>query len=190
MGNTHHVRQTPKQSVGGIPLGEPWEGVPADFQKLRVPEFTIPQTPYAWQRRRPEIEQIVLECLGEMPPRPDPLDVRTIRHTEQEHFIEEHFEFHNGVDACVPGILNHFDSEAIIALIAPRPLLMLSGREDYILPFDGIEIFEEKVGGVYTTLGVPEKLRSVIYDKTGHEYLPEMQEEMLTWFERYLKDDE
>jgi hypothetical protein len=28
--------------------------------------------------------------------------------------------------------------------------------------------------------------RSVLYKNTGHEYLPEMKEEMVRWFERHL----
>jgi hypothetical protein len=32
----------------------------------------------------------------------------------------------------------------------------------------------------------PDHFRSVIYKNTGHEYLPEMKDEMVQWFERHL----
>jgi len=83
-------------------------------------------------------------------------------------------------------VLAHFDTEAIYALIAPRPMLMLSGDQDGGVPTDGIEVLERKLGAAYTLYGKPGDFRSVIYEKTGHEYLPEMKAEMLAWFETHL----
>lgn len=34
--------------------------------------------------------------------------------------------------------------------------------------------------------GEPDQFRSVVYKKTGHEYLPEMKAEMAAWFEKHL----
>jgi hypothetical protein len=91
-----------------------------------------------------------------------------------------------GIYCFVPGILKHFDSEAIYALTAPRPMLMLSGDQDHNAPPDGIEVLEQKVGAVYRLYGQPERFRSVLYKNTGHEYLPEMRAEMAAWFEKWL----
>jgi dienelactone hydrolase len=92
----------------------------------------------------------------------------------------------HGIYYFVPGLLKHFDSEAIYALTAPRPMLMLSGDQDRNAPPDGIEVLERKLGGVYKLYGKPENFRSVIYKNTGHEYLHEMKVEMAAWFERHL----
>lgn len=92
----------------------------------------------------------------------------------------------HGVYYFVPGVLTHFDTEAIYALIAPRPMLMLSGDQDGGAPADGIEVLERKLGAVYRMFGKPDDFRSVIYEQTGHEYLPEMKAEMLAWFEKHL----
>jgi hypothetical protein len=86
----------------------------------------------------------------------------------------------------VPGMLKHFDTEALFALVAPRPMLQLSGDEDAGAPTDGIAALEEKLGALYRLYGHPEQFRSVIYANTGHEYLPEMKAEMIAWFERFL----
>jgi hypothetical protein len=83
-------------------------------------------------------------------------------------------------------LLKHFDTEAIYSLVAPRPMLMLSGDQDYNAPPDGIEVLERKISAVYDLYGKPEGFRSVLYQNTGHEYLPEMREEMITWFKRAL----
>lgn len=92
----------------------------------------------------------------------------------------------HGIYYFVPGILKHFDSEAIYALSAPRPMLQLSGDQDHNAPPDGVEVLEKKVGAVYQLYGQPERFRSVLYKNTGHEYLPEMRTAMVEWFERYL----
>lgn len=92
----------------------------------------------------------------------------------------------HGIYYFVPGILKHFDTEAIYALVAPRPMLMLSGDQDYNAPPDGIEVLEKKLGAIYRLHGRPENFRSVLYKNTGHEYLPEMHEEMIDWFKRFL----
>jgi dienelactone hydrolase len=92
----------------------------------------------------------------------------------------------HGIYYFVPGLLKHFDTEAIYALVAPRPMLMLSGDQDYNAPPDGVEVLERKIAPVYQLYGKPEDFRSVLYQNTGHEYLPEMRAEMLQWFQRTL----
>jgi hypothetical protein len=74
----------------------------------------------------------------------------------------------------------------VLALIAPRPFLALTGDLDAGSPADGIKIIEEKVSGVYATLGAGDKFRSILYPDVGHVYTPEMRTEMLKWFDRWL----
>jgi dienelactone hydrolase len=92
----------------------------------------------------------------------------------------------HGIYYFVPGVLAHFDVEAIYALVAPRPMLMLSGDQDGGAPTDGILVLEKKLGSVYRLHGKEDAFRSVIYKDTGHEYLPEMKDEMVRWFEKHL----
>jgi dienelactone hydrolase len=93
----------------------------------------------------------------------------------------------HGVYDYVQGLLRHFDSEGVVALIAPRPFLALTGELDAGSPADGIKSIEEKVGAVYAALGARERFRSVRYPDVGHTYTPAMRAEMLTWFARWLK---
>jgi len=92
----------------------------------------------------------------------------------------------HGIYYFVPGVLRHFDTEAIHALIAPRPHLELSGDQDGGAPTDGIAKLEKKLAALYHLYGKGDHFRSVIYKDTGHEYLPEMKQEMVEWFERHL----
>ena len=71
----------------------------------------------------------------------------------------------HGMYYFVPGMLQHFDTEAIFALVAPRPMLQLSGDQDGGAPTDGIEVLEEKLGALYRLYGHPDRFRSVIYKR-------------------------
>jgi hypothetical protein len=39
---------------------------------------------------------------------------------------------------------------------------------------------------VYSLYGKADRFRSVVYRNTGHEYLPEMKDEMVQWLDRHL----
>jgi dienelactone hydrolase len=87
------------------------------------------------------------------------------------------------------GLLKHFDTEGVIALIAPRPYLALTGDLDYGSPADGIKVIEEKAGAVYSAVGARDHFQSIIYPDHGHVYTPEMRAQMLAWFARWLKPE-
>lgn len=93
----------------------------------------------------------------------------------------------HGIYYFVPGVFKHFDTEAIFALSAPRPMLQLSGDQDGGAPTDGVVTLEKKLAAVYRLYGQAENFRSVVYQDTGHEYLPEMREEMVAWFVKHLR---
>lgn len=93
----------------------------------------------------------------------------------------------HGVYYFVNGLLKHFDTEAVVSLIAPRPVLFLTGELDAGSPADGIKVIEERAGGVYRAVGAGDRFRSVRYPDVGHTYTPAMRAEMLAWFDRWLK---
>ena len=93
----------------------------------------------------------------------------------------------HGVYYFVNGLLRHFDTEGVLALIAPRPFLALTGELDAGSPADGIKVLEDRVGRVYGVLGAAEKFKSVRYPDIGHTYTPEMRAEMVAWFARWLQ---
>ena len=84
-------------------------------------------------------------------------------------------------------MLNHFDTEAVMGLIAPRPFLVLTGDSDEGSPLSGMITLEKKLRKVYSLYGKEENFKSVIYENTGHVYTDQMKMEMLRWFEKNLK---
>jgi hypothetical protein len=92
----------------------------------------------------------------------------------------------HGIYYFVNGLLKHFDVEAVLALIAPRAFLALTGELDAGSPADGIRAIEAQVAPVYAALGISGRFRSVLYLEVGHTVTPEMRAEMLVWFARWL----
>lgn len=110
--------------------------------------------------------------------------------TRYENLIEHEGLKYHGIYYFVPGMLNHFDIEAVIALSAPRALLCLNGDRDEGSPVDGIREVEKRAAPVWKLHGAEENFESVIYPNTGHEYKREMWEKMLGWFEKNLKSNQ
>lgn len=95
----------------------------------------------------------------------------------------------HGIYYFVPGLLKHFDSEGVMALLAPRPFLALTGDRDAGSPPEGMKKLEQILSRLYTLHGVPERFRGVIYPETGHVYNDDEKQKMLAWFDRFLKGD-
>ncbi len=96
---------------------------------------------------------------------------------------------YHGIYYFVPGLLRHFDTEAVIACVAPRSLLCLNGDQDAGSPPSGIRTIEQLVKPAWEISGRPAEFRSVIYPGVGHTYTPEMWTEMLAWFDRTLEPE-
>ena len=92
----------------------------------------------------------------------------------------------HGIYYFVPGMLSHFDTEAVIACIAPRPFLSLAGAEDSGSPPVGIRKIEQSARVAWQLYDRADDFRSVLYPEVGHVYTPEMWQEMLRWFEERL----
>jgi dipeptidyl aminopeptidase/acylaminoacyl peptidase len=107
--------------------------------------------------------------------------------TRYRNLIEHGGLKYHGIYYYVPGLLNHFDTEAVVALAAPRPLLFMTGDQDGGSPVDGIRSIEASVRPVYGLYGKEADFTSEIYPGIGHVYLPEMWEKTLQWMDRRLK---
>ncbi len=93
----------------------------------------------------------------------------------------------HGVYYFTNGLLRNFDTEGVLALVAPRPFLALTGDLDAGSPVDGIRVLEDRIGRTYDALGAGERFKSVVYPGLGHDFTPAMRAAMLAWFERWLK---
>ncbi len=102
----------------------------------------------------------------------------------QDLIAEQKLKAH-GIYYFVPGILNHFDTEAIISLIAPRPILFMTGDQDIGSPVSGIRKIDEMVRPVYELYDNQNAFENIIYPNTGHVYTPDMWDKMLQWMKKH-----
>lgn len=93
----------------------------------------------------------------------------------------------HGIYYFVPGFLKYFDTEAVISLIAPRPILFMTGDRDDGSPLSGIKKIEGVVQNVYTLNKASENFQSTIYPDTGHVYTAAMWDRMIKWMGAHLK---
>ncbi|MBQ8339153.1 MAG: acetylxylan esterase [Clostridia bacterium] len=73
----------------------------------------------------------------------------------------------------IPGIALDFDMGDLCGLIAPRPLMIMSGVEDKIFPIHGVEECYAVCRQLYAAAGAPDACRLLVGDK-GHQYYPEL----------------
>jgi dienelactone hydrolase len=106
--------------------------------------------------------------------------------TRYQNLIEHEMLKAHGIYYFVPGLLNHFDTEAVIALIAPRPALFLNGGDDGGSPEDGIHAIEAAVHPAYRLYNQEAAFQSTVYPNQGHVYTPEMWARTLAWIDDRL----
>jgi dienelactone hydrolase len=107
--------------------------------------------------------------------------------TRGRNLVENGLLSAHGIYYFVPGLLTHYDSDAVVALIAPRPALFLDGDEDPNAPVEGIRTIQGAVRPVYRLYGAEENFQSAIYPGQGHLYTPEMWSRTLSWLDAHLQ---
>jgi dienelactone hydrolase len=106
--------------------------------------------------------------------------------TRCQNLIQHEGLRHHGIYYFVPNLLNYFDTEAVVSLVAPRPLLCMNGDQDSGSPVDGIHAIEQQVRPAYALYGKGSNFASQVYVGVGHQYLPEMWRQTLQWFDEHL----
>ena len=68
-------------------------------------EFVPPSNSIEWQTRAKEIRKTIWKCFGDIPAIPKKGTAKITKKEDKGEYIQETFEFFNGVDATVPGIV-------------------------------------------------------------------------------------
>ncbi len=92
----------------------------------------------------------------------------------------------HGIYYFVPGMLRHFDTDAIVSLIAPRPVLFLTGDRDSGSPARGVRRIASVARRVYQLHGQSDHFKSLLYPGVGHVYLPDMWDRAVAWMTAHL----
>jgi dienelactone hydrolase len=71
-----------------------------------------------------------------------------------------------------PGLLNLCEMYDVAGLIAPRPLLIVAGKEDPIFPIAGVRLAFARVQEMYAAAGAPGNVELFVGPE-GHRYYPQ-----------------
>jgi len=91
----------------------------------------------------------------------------------------------HGLYYYVPGLLKHFSTAEINALIAPRPHLSLAGNHDRLTPPAGLERIDQELKAVYAGLGRPAAWELKRFN-VGHFETAEMRVAILDFLDKWL----
>jgi dienelactone hydrolase len=104
---------------------------------------------------------------------------------DYDTLLAKHFQSHHGVYMYVPGLLKHFTSAQINALIAPRTHLSITGTRDELEPAEGVDVIDRELTKAYVAAGRPGHWQIRRYD-VGHQETPEGRAEALAFLQRFL----
>ncbi|HEU4780667.1 MAG TPA: acetylxylan esterase [Steroidobacteraceae bacterium] len=90
----------------------------------------------------------------------------------------------------VPGIDGKFDGPAMLAAIAPRPLLVINADSDANTPIAGVRLAVATAKPYYDAADAADasgKLQLIVQENTPHRVNPESIDSGIAWFVRWLK---
>jgi predicted esterase len=90
-------------------------------------------------------------------------------------------------DRIVPGIYSEFDGPEMLALIAPRPLLVINSDSDNHTPLPGVIECTNAAQKIYAADNAINNFAVIIQKNTGHQVKPESERAAIEWFLKWLK---
>jgi dienelactone hydrolase len=99
--------------------------------------------------------------------------------------LERHVVNTIGHTKLVPGLYQSLDYPDVVSMAAPAALLVINGSRDGLFAPDGVRRSFEKLQACYAKAGVPDRLKTRMYD-TPHEFNAEMQAEAWEWLGTHL----
>ena len=89
-------------------------------------------------------------------------------------------------DRVSPGIYGDYDAGSMLALIAPRPVLVINGDSDPRTPLAGVEEAVASAQRTYIRMGAEAKLGLYLQPNAGHVVTPVAELVMADWFVKWL----
>jgi dienelactone hydrolase len=89
-------------------------------------------------------------------------------------------------DRVAPGIYGEYDAGSMLALIAPRPVLVINGDSDARTPLAGVQEAVANARSAYLRMRAEEKLGVYLQPNAGHVVTPVAELVMADWFVRWL----
>jgi pimeloyl-ACP methyl ester carboxylesterase len=105
--------------------------------------------------------------------------------TDFQSLIESNGLSHHGIYYYVPGLLKHFTTSDIQALICPRPHLALAGSLDPLTPAKGLGIIDDRMRHLYDAMDAQEAWK-LFREDVAHEETLNMRIQALAFLKKFL----
>lgn len=91
-----------------------------------------------------------------------------------------------GTFCLLPGVWNRLDVPDLIAMAAPKAVMVVSGTKDLLFPPLGQREAARQIAEAYSWAGYPDRFRNYFPEKE-HCYDADIQDQALAWFDLHLK---
>ena len=95
------------------------------------------------------------------------------------YHTDEHCHF-------VPGLMRYANNHELLAMAAPRPLMIIAASQDQSFPITGVRQVFQYGRELYASYGKPEQIGFFEDSSTGHGYQQKKREAAYGWFLKWL----
>lgn len=99
--------------------------------------------------------------------------------------LPHHIRHTIGFTKLVPGLYRYLDYPDVASIAMPSATLFINGSKDGLFDLSGVRASFDKLNAIYKKAGIPEKVRTRLYD-TPHVFNAEMQAEAWDWLKRWV----
>ncbi len=116
--------------------------------------------------------------------------VGTSEFLEQIEAVRER-DWYDAKEHChfVPGLLRFANNHELLAMVAPRPLMIVAAHHDHSFRIPGNRAVADYGRRLYEALGVPERIAYVEDEKEAHGYHRAKREAVAGFFLKWLKGE-
>jgi dienelactone hydrolase len=113
--------------------------------------------------------------------------VGTSDFAEQIHVCRP-LDWYQAAEHChfVPGLIRYADNHELLAMAAPKPILIVAAKRDQSFRIDGVRAVAEYGRALYDSYGAGDRISLVVDSTEGHGYQRKKREAAYGWFLRWL----
>jgi dienelactone hydrolase len=113
--------------------------------------------------------------------------VGTSDFAEQIHVCRP-LDWYQAAEHChfVPGLIRYANNHELLAMAAPKPLLIVAAEHDQSFPLEGVKAVADYGRALYDSYGAVDRLDLVVDSTEGHGYQKKKREAAYGWFLRWL----